>query len=198
MYRAVSAMSVVTIVIASVVLTSGIAYAHERRNVGPYEFAVGWLNEPAYVGVLNSIELHIVDTRSSKAVTGLEKTLSVDVQAGGLTPFKLDVAAAEDPSAGYVGWVMPTVPGAYAFHVVGKIDTQNIDEKFESGPGRFDDVDSATAVQYPVKVPGGDALSKRLDDLQGGLDQTRLVAAAALVVGIVALGAAFAVSRRRA
>src|SRR5438477_1407383 len=133
MYRVLSAMSGVTIVIASVVLTSGIAYAHERRNVGAYEFAVGWLNEPAYVGVLNSIELHIIDTRSSKAVTGLEKTLSVDVRAGGLAPFKLDIAAADDPSAGYVGWVMPTVAGAYAFHIVGKIDTQNIDEKFSSG-----------------------------------------------------------------
>jgi len=197
MYRAVSAMSVVTIVIASVVLTSGIAYAHERRNVGPYEFAVGWLNEPAYVGVLNSIELHIVDTRSSKSVTGLEKTLSVDVQAGGLTPFKLDVAAAEDPSAGYVGWVMPTVPGAYAFHVVGKIDTQNIDEKFSSGPNTFDDVADLASLQYPTRFPVADDLGKKLDAIQSGLDQTRVIAIVALVLGVLALGTA-TLSRRRA
>jgi hypothetical protein len=47
-------------------------------------------------------------------------------------------------------------------------------------------------------VPAGDELGKRLDDLQSGIDQTRLLSAAAVVIGIVAIGAAFAMSRRRA
>ena len=198
MTRLISLMAATLVVVASFAIYGGTAAAHERRTVGPYEFEVGWLNEPAFAGLMNGLDLSVTDTRSDKGVEGLEKTLTVDVQTGGLAPLALTIAARFGTPGAYDGNFMPTVAGTYTFHIQGKIDTQNIDEKFESGPGRFDDVDSATAVQYPVKVPGGDALSKRLDDLQGGLDQTRLVAAAALVVGIVALGAAFAVSRRRA
>src|SRR5256714_7989297 len=83
-YRVLAAMSVVTIVVASLLLTSGTAYAHERRTVGPYQFVVGWLNEPAYVGQLNSLDLRITDTRNTQPVSGLEKTLAADVSAGGL------------------------------------------------------------------------------------------------------------------
>ena len=195
MSRVFIAMSIVTIVIASVALTSR-AYAHERRNVGPYEFAVGWLNEPAYVGVLNSIELHVVDTRTSKPVMGLERALSVDLQAGGLAPFTLELAAAEDPAAGYVGWVIPTVPGAYVFHIRGKIDTQNIDEKFSSGPNTFDDVADVVGLQYPTKFPVADDLGKKLDAIQSGVDQTRIIAIVGLVLGVLALGGATLFRRR--
>src|SRR5690348_7856271 len=134
MYRVLSAMSVATIVIASLLLTSGTAYAHERRMVGPYQFVVGWLNEPAYVGQLNSLDLRITDTRQNPAapVTGLEKTFTADVSAGGLAPFPLTVSARFGSAGAYNGWVMPTVVGQYTFHITGKIDTQNVDEKFQS------------------------------------------------------------------
>ncbi|TMC00239.1 MAG: hypothetical protein E6J35_12415 [Chloroflexi bacterium] len=198
MTRLISFVAATLVVVMGFIAFAGTAAAHERRTVGPYEFEVGWLNEPAFAGLMNGLDLSITDTRSGKGVQGLEKTLTVELQTGGLAPLPLTLAARFGTPGAYEGNFMPTVAGTYTFHIKGKIDTQNVDEKFESGPGRFDDVDSATAVQYPVKVPTGEELSKRLDDLQGGLDQTRLLSAAALVIGIVALGAAFAVSRRRA
>ena len=198
MYRLLSAASIATIVVASLLLASGTAYAHERRTVGPYQFVVGWLNEPAYVGQLNSLDLRITDTRTNQPVSGLEKTLTADVAAGGLAPFPLTVSARFGTAGAYNGWVMPTVTGQYTFHVTGTIDTQKIDEKFQSGPNTFGDIEDTGTLQYPAKVPVADELAKKLDATQSAVDQTRLVAIAAIVVGVVALAAAVMASRRRA
>ncbi len=198
MTRLISLVAATLVVVASFIAFAGTAAAHESRTVGPYEFEVGWLTEPAFVGLMNGLDLNVTDTRSDKAVEGLEKTLTVDLQTGGLAPLPLTLAARFGTPGAYDGNFMPTVAGTYTFHIKGKIATLDIDETFESGPGRFDDVESTTAIQYPTKVPAGDELGKRLDDLQSGIDQTRLLSAAAVVIGIVAIGAAFAMSRRRA
>ena len=196
MYRVLSALSVATIVIASLLLTSGTAYAHERRMVGPYQFVVGWLTEPAYVGQLNSLDLRITDTRSNQPVSGLEKTFKADVSAGGLSPFPLAVSARFGTAGAYNGWVMPTVVGQYTFHITGTIDTQNVDEKFQSGPNTFGDIENTATLQYPAKVPVADDLGKKLDTIQSGVDQTRIIAIVGLALGIIALGAATLLRRR--
>jgi hypothetical protein len=197
-FRVLCALTALVVVVASLLIFSGRAEAHERRMVGPYEFVVGWLTEPAYLGQLNSLDLRITDTRQSPAapVTGLEKTLTADVAAGGLTPFKLTVTARFGSAGAYNGVVMPTVKGTYTFHIVGKIDTMNIDEKFISGPSTFGDIEDTSAVQYPQKVPVADELGRRLDAIQSGVDQTRAFALVALALAIVALGGS-ALARRR-
>jgi hypothetical protein len=200
MTRLISLVAATLVVVSSFAIYGGTAAAHERRMVGPYQFVVGWLNEPAYVGLVNSLDLRVTDTRvtPAKAVEGLEKTLTVDLQAGGLAPLPLTVTARFGTPGAYNGYVMPTLTGTYIFTIKGKIETLDVNEKFESGPGRFGDIESTTALQYPNKVPAADELTKRLGDLQSGIDQTRLLSAAAVVIGVVALGVAFAMSRRRA
>ena len=200
MTRLISFVAATLVVVSTFAIYSGIAAAHERRMVGPYQFVVGWLNEPAYVGLMNSLDLRISDTRvtPAKAVEGLEKTLTVDLQTGGLGSLPLTVTARFGTPGAYNGYVMPTTTGTYTFTIKGKIDTLDVNEKFESGPGRFGDIESTTALQYPNKVPAADELTKRLGDMQSGIDQTRLLSAAAVVIGVVALGVAFAMSRRRA
>ena len=198
MFRAFNAVTAIVVVIASLLIFSGHAYAHERRMVGPYQLVVGWLNEPAYLGQLNSLDLRITDTRNTQPVAGLEKTLTADVAAGGLAPYTLTVSARFGAAGAYNGWIMPTAAGTYMFHIKGKIETLDVDEKFTSGPGTFGDIEDATAVQYPAKVPVADALSKKLDAIQSGVDQARLLAIVALVLGLVGVGAAALASRRRA
>jgi hypothetical protein len=200
MTRLISLVAATLVVVSSFAIYGGTAAAHERRMVGPYQFVVGWLNEPAYVGLMNSLDMRISDTRvtPAKAIEGLEKTLTVDLQSGGLAPLPLTVTARFGTPGAYNGYVMPTATGTYIFTIKGKIDTLDVNEKFESGPGRFGDIESTTALQYPNKVPAADELTKRLGDLQSGIDQTRLLSGVAVVIGIVALGAAFAMSRRRA
>jgi hypothetical protein len=197
-FRVLKIAAAMAIVVASVVIFSGRAYAHERRMVGPYQFVVGWLTEPAYLGQLNSLDLRITDTRQNPAaaVSGLEKTLTADVTAGGLKPFPLTVTARFGTAGAYNGVVMPTVKGTYMFHITGKIDTTNIDEKFTSGPGTFGDIEDTAVVQYPAKVPVADELGKKLDAIQSGVDQTRILAIIAIAVAVVSLGGA-ALARRR-
>ena len=198
MFRVLNAMSALVVVIASLLVFSGHAYAHERRMVGPYQFVVGWLTEPAYLGQLNSLDLRISDTRQNPAaaVSGLEKTLTADVAAGGLTPFPLTVTARFGTAGAYNGVVMPTVKGTYTFHITGKIDTLTVDEKFTSGPSTFGDIEDTAAVQYPAKVPVADDLGKKLDSIQSGVDQTRILAIVAIALAVVSFGGA-ALARRR-
>jgi hypothetical protein len=199
MTRLASFVAAALVVVMSFIGSAGTAAAHERRTVGPYQFVVGWLNEPAYVGLMNSLDLRVTDTRvtPARAVEGLEKTLTADLQTGGLAPLALTITARFGTPGAYNGYAMPTMTGTYTFHIKGKVENLDIDEKFESGPGRFGDIEPTTALQYPDKVPAADELTKRLGDLQSGLDQTRLLSAAAVVIGIVAIGVAFAMSRRR-
>ena len=199
MTRLASFAAATLVVATSFIAFAGTAAAHERRTIGPYQFVVGWLNEPAYVGLMNSLDLRVTDTRvtPAKAVEGLEKTLTAELQTGGLAPLALTVTARFGTPGAYNGYAMPTTTGTYTFHIKGKVENLDIDEKFESGPGRFGDIEATTALQYPNKVPAADELNKRLGDLQSGIDQTRLLSAAAVVIGIVAVGVAFAMSRRR-
>jgi hypothetical protein len=197
-YRLLSAASTIAIVAASLLLFSGHAYAHERRTVGPYQFVFGWVNEPAYVGQLNSLDLRISDTRTNPTtpVTGLEKTLKADIAAGGLTPFALSIEPRFGAAGAYNAWVVATVTGTYTIHLTGKIDTQNIDERFTSGPNTFDDIEDITAFQYPTKVPVADDLGKKLDAISTAVDQTRIVALGALVVALAGIGASVFLRRR--
>ena len=195
--RALSVAASAVVVVASLVLAAGHASAHTTRTVGPYELKVGWVSEPAYAGLLNGIELAVTDTRTKAPVSGLEKTLKVEIAAGGLAPVALALEPVEDEAGAYRASVIPTVTGSYTFHISGKIDTQNVDEKVESGPNTFDDVSTAQSAQYPTKVPQADDLVKQLDDLRSSADQARLIAIGALALAAIALGAAFVMARRR-
>lgn len=200
MARLISFVVATAVVATSFIAFAGTAAAHERRTVGPYQLVVGWLNEPAYVGFMNSLDLRVTDTRVTppKAVEGLEKTLTVDVRAGGLAPFPLTVTTRFGTPGAYNGYVLPTATGTYIFTIKGKIESLDINEVFESGPGRFGDIESTNALQYPSKIPVGDELSGRLADVQAAVDQTRLLSAAAVLIGLAALATAVVMSRRRA
>jgi hypothetical protein len=167
MSRVLAAMAVVAIVVASFAISSNVAFGHERRSVGPYTFVVGWLNEPAYVNAMNSLDLTVTETNGGKAVEGLEKTLKADLAFGGsTTPLPLTLAARFGQPGKYSGFVLPTRVGEYIFHITGTVGTLNVDEKFESGPGRFGAIESTDPLQYPTKLVSNADLAARLDQLQ--------------------------------
>ena len=190
MTRVLAAVATLAIVASSFAFTSNVALGHERRAVGPYTFVVGWINEPAYVNSINSLDLTVTETTGAKAVEGLEKTLKADLTFGGsTTPQPLTITARFGLPGKYSGYVLPTKPGDYTFHITGTVGTTNVDEKFESGPGRFGAIESTDPLQYPQKVGSNSDLAARLDQLQtlviagivlGGL--ALLASAAGLVV----------------
>jgi hypothetical protein len=193
MSRVLAAVAVFAIVVSSFASSSNIALAHERRIVGPYTFVVGWINEPAYVNVMNSLDLTVTETTGGKAVEGLEKTLKADLTFGGsTTPLPLTLAARFGQPGKYSGFVLPTRVGEYIFHITGTVGTTNVDEKFESGPGRFGSIESTDALQYPAKLVSNTDLAARLDQLQ-------TIVIAGIILGGLALlaSAAGLVTRRR-
>jgi hypothetical protein len=167
MSRLLATVAAAAVVVSSFLASTNIALGHERRNVGPYTFVVGWINEPAYVSFMNSLDLTVSETSGGKAVEGLDKTLKADVTYGGLTtPQPLTIAARFGQPGKYSGYVLPTKVGEYTFHITGTIGTMNIDEKFQSGPGRFGSIESTDPLQYPQKVVSNADLAARLDQLQ--------------------------------
>ena len=193
MSRLLATVAAVAVIVSSFAINTNIALGHERRTVGPYTFVVGWLNEPAYVNLLNSLDLTVTETIGAKAVEGLDKTLKADLTFGGsTTPQPLTIAARFGLPGKYSGYVVPTKVGDYTFHITGTVGTMNIDEKFESGPGRFGSIESTDALQYPAKVASN-------TDLAGRLDQLQTLVIAGIVLGGFALlvSAAGLVVRRR-
>src|SRR5688572_18418633 len=115
------------------------ASAHETRNIGPYRVVVGWLEEPSFVGVTNAVSLAVTDTRitPAKPVEGLEKTLTVQVyQGGSTTAFSPAFRTRFGVPGSYAADIIPTREGSYRFVITGKLETLDVNETFESGPGR--------------------------------------------------------------
>lgn len=196
-----SAVITTLAVVASVSLTAIPALAHERRQVGPYQLVVGFLTEPAFAGAVNGVDLRVTDTRvtPAKNVEGLQDTVSVDVFHGGLaTPLSLKIRARFGQPGAYAADFIPTRAGSYRFVLKGKIEQQDLNETFESGPGRFDEAKDATALQYPEKVPAAADLTDRLEAIERDLGSTRAFAIAALALAIaLPLGVMWRARRRR-
>ena len=193
MSRALATMAVLAVVVSSFALNANVALGHERRTVGPYTFVVGWLNEPAYVNLLNSLDLTITETSGAKPVEGLDKTLTADLTYGGSSQAQpLTIAARFGAPGKYTGYVLPTKVGDYTFHITGTVGTMTIDEKFESGPNRFGSIEPTDPLQYPAKVASNNDLAARLDQLQ-----TLVIAGIAIGVVALLLSAGELVMRRR-
>ena len=172
--------------------------AHERRTLGPYQVVVGWLEEPAFAGVANAVDFRVTDTRSTppKPVEGLEKTLTVEVfQGGSTTPFSAPFRTRFGNPGAYAADIVPTRAGDYRFVVKGKIESLDVNETFESGPGRFDEIRPIAQLQYPDKVPAGAELGRSLDETRSTTDQVRIIAIVALILAAAAV--ALPLIRRR-
>lgn len=180
-------------------VSAGEALAHERRAVGPYQFVVGFTEEPAFLGGTNGVSLRVTDTRATPPapVEGLQETLDVEVTHGGLSrSLALEFETVFGQPGAYAAHFVPTAPGAYIFRIHGTIGDLAVDERFESGPGRFDEVQPVGALQYPEQVPVGDELSRTIGDLRATLDQVRILAGAAVLLALAALVVPLLRSRR--
>jgi hypothetical protein len=176
------------------------AYAHERRAVGKYDFVVGFVNEPAFQDEPNGLDLAITDRDSQQPVEGLEKTLKVTLAFGGNPPKELPLRARFRMPGKYTADLIPTRSGTYTWTVTGDILGQAVGEKFESGPGRFNDVESAANLHFPVRELSSGEVSTQLADAQRTAAQAQLlglIGVGAGVLGLVVGGMALLATRRR-
>lgn len=198
---------VASVVMAAALAAPGVASAHEERTIGEFDVEVGFFEEPALVNELNGVFLEV--SREGEPVEGLDETLKVEIIVGGGAETKeLAFEAIEGEPGSYVARFLPTLAGDYTFRIFGNIEELQVDESFESGPGRFDSVESLDEIAFP-EAPGDNAslgqtveeLQTRVDGLEGSdsSDSTaRTLGIAGLVVGLAGLGAGgFAAMRRK-
>ena len=161
----------VPIAAIAAMLVAGYAQAHVLKNFGPYSVALGWVQEPTYVGQLNAVQVVVKDA-SGKAVVDIgDGDLKVVVSVGGQQSAALDLLNKYDPDTGlgvqgdYEAPLVPTAPGDYTFHLSGKIHDTVVDETSTSSDSTFNSVVEATDIQFPAKLPSLTEVTTRLDRL---------------------------------
>ena len=133
--RLLAALSVVGLAFGAL---TGDATAHERRQLGQYVVNVGFETEPAYLEQFNAAFIAVFRSDGQPAF-GVEKTLKVEVTKGGDSR-TFDLTPIPGREGAYHAPFFPTRTGGYIFRFFGTIENQEVNERFESGPARFDDV----------------------------------------------------------
>ena len=160
---------------------SGRVAAHEPVTVGEYQLLVGWRQEPAIAGVLNGLDLQILNGTMAP-VLGAEHTLNATLSTGPASDVK-----ALKPQFGRDGWytfdVIPTRPGAYFVHLRGFLGmpVTTVDVNVT-----LDDVRVAADLAFPDPDPTA-------RELQGQVNAANVAMAAlqvqlALALGLAVLG----------
>jgi hypothetical protein len=152
---------------------SSTASAHVVKQFGSYSVAMGWVHEPTYVGVENSVQV-IVKDAAGKPVNDLQPgDLQVIVSTAGQQTAALPLQPSFDPDTGlgtageYTASLMPTQAGDYTFHLTGSIHGQAVDETATSSDQTFNSVTTGTDVQFPVKLPALGDISTLIQRVDG-------------------------------
>ena len=171
MRRIIRGLAVLGAATLATLLPAGVAIAHETVGVGDLELVVGFGTEPAYAGQPNSVE--VIVTHGGAPVTDLKAgDLTVDVGYGeASTEMDLEpnflVGVYGEPGD-YRAWFIPSQPGAYTFHITGKVGDEKVDESITSGPGTFSDaIDPAEAAFPPIEAPSNEELVTRIEQEAG-------------------------------
>jgi hypothetical protein len=197
--------------IALFVSTTSSALAHEKRLVdNKYVFVVGFLDEPAYANVKNSLDLTLCNGKQcnytvtdgqrvvSNPVNDAEKTLQVEVSAGGSAPLALALEPRWANPGKYNAFFMPTKTGDYTFHIHGTLNGDIIDEKFTSSPTGFSSVEAVKV--YPATTTDQSQLASLQDQIKSAQENAQTattIGIVGIVVGVLGLlVAGFALARR--
>jgi hypothetical protein len=199
----------VALALALIVTLTALVVAHRQISAGSYNIALGWADEPTYVGELNAVEAIVTDQDDNPVIDLQPGDLTVTVSTGGQTSDPVALEPAFDPDEGtgllgdYRGALIPTSPGDYTFHLTGSIHGQAVDATATSGPDTFDSPAEPAAIEFPNQVPSVSELATRIEsvdsrssnDAQTALYVGAGLGAAGVIIGLVAL--AFALRMRR-
>lgn len=162
-----------------------------------------WINrsmEPQNVtsGVAPGKE-HAHEDAAVVGVEGLESTLQVEVTHVPTNVSRvMDLLPVVNESGHYTVDLIPTSSGQYRFRFFGTINGSEIDEVFESGAGRFSDVLTSTAIQFPETlseareiesaVKGAIAVAEQARDVAYSVSPAKTLAIIGVVLGLLGTG----------
>ena len=152
MHMSIRLFALLVVVTVAASVTGSGAAAHEVRVIGEgrYEVVVGFLDEPAFVGEKNGLDLRVsklpvageaspvaADAEPANTpVEGLETTLQAEVIYGDQT-LALTLDTVYNAPGAYASYFFPMAEGDYSFRIFGTIEDVAIDETFTSGPDTF-------------------------------------------------------------
>jgi len=129
---------------------ASLAAAHERDTykIGDkyYRITIGSLNEPFVVDNLSGVDLRVEEvsppagdnpsksTRAGAPVTGLERTLKVELSAGNKKE-TLSFDPSDSAPGAYTAAFIPTVQTTFSYRIFGTINGSPIDLTFTCVPG---------------------------------------------------------------
>jgi len=191
--RNLLAICFVAIVLVLTTSLPSVALAHERRalGAGKYDVVVGWEVEPAYVGEKNAASIRIskAGTNPAEPVTGVDKTLKVDIRQGAQTK-TFDLRAVFGQPGYYVADVIPTREGDYIWTFNGAIGDDKIAEKFDTADGKFNAVERATRLESPLTSPDPAQVTTDIQSARSAAESAQMVAWLGVSVGLLGLVAA--------
>ncbi len=190
MFRSFVLLRGLLLALALTGLLPALASAHERRALGPYTVVVGFTVEPAIEGQPNGVDFRVTRTDGNTPVEGVQNSLKVQIAAGGGAPKEYALRTRFGMPGAYTADLIPTQTGAYTFQFVGTIDGTTVNERFESGPGRFNDVTPASTLHFPEVVPSGLELKGQIEALNGEIAMARSIGIGGAIVGALGLIAA--------
>ena len=143
------------------------ATAHDHHPAGPYEFVVGWTEEPAVVGAPNGLDLQVEVANSSEPVSGIASNLTVTLMSGGQSVVKPLEPQFGTPGA-YTFSVIPTRGGAYSVRVQGTVNGTAVDFTSDLHPP-----EDRSDLEFPASDPTPSELQAQLDAANAALQSAR-------------------------
>ncbi len=176
------------VALLALLLVPGTALAHERRSVanGKYDVVVGWDVEPAYIAMKNAAGIRIMDAGTTNAVTGAEKGLKLAIRQGASTQ-TFPLRAMFGQSGYYVADIVPTRVGDYQWMFSGDINGTAVNETFDTADGKFNAVEPAAALQFPVQLGDPAQSAAAVQTAQADAQGARTLAYVGIAVGVLGL-----------
>jgi hypothetical protein len=170
--------------------------AHGHAQVGDYELVIGFMNEPAYQGEPNGLELRVTNTKTGQPVSGLEETLQVEVIYGASRKALL-LEPAFGAEGTYTADLLPTAAGDYTWHLFGSIDGTAVDVSMTSSPDTFASVRSKAEVAFPGEVVDAAALQEEAASARQMARVGLIAGLTGAILGLAGLLAGLSANRSR-
>jgi hypothetical protein len=179
-------LAAAALLLIALLAVPGTALAHERRTIGAgkYDVVVGWDVEPTYADMKNAAGIRIMQAGTSTPVTGADTTLKLSIRQGTSTK-ELPLRAAFGQEGYYLADIVPTRAGDYQWIFTGSINGNQVNETFDTADGKFDGVQSPTALQFPLQLADPAQSGAGVQAAAAEAQSARMLAYAGIGVGVL-------------